>query len=147
MGLDSFKSEGTSTSNTQTNSTTSTSTTSSDGYYKTFQLNDGRKKVIKTEEEWNEIVEFVETQFRITEEELLNEDSETRYDLIHKAKLGSTEADTSSFYPKRECFVCGEVFSYPTNWSFAKYEGEVVCKTHKVGEVEKVYKEANDIQG
>jgi hypothetical protein len=146
MGLDAFKSGSTSTSNKSSTSSSSKSGKSS-GPYKTFRASDARKKVIKTEEEWNEVVNFIETNFGISEDEVMEMDADTRHEVLHKAILGNSDADTGDFYPTRECFVCDEVFSFPTSWSFCKYEGQAVCKDHTIEEVQDAHEEMNELHG
>jgi hypothetical protein len=145
MGLDNFTTESTTNTSTSTKNNSSSSSTQSDGYYKTFSDGNGGKKVIKDKQEWKQVVSFVEKQYGMSEDELMNEPQHMRYDIIHKAMFQDTNAEPNNFYPKRECIVCDKVFSFPTSWNFTKYEGEAVCKSHTIGEIEDEYEKMNEL--
>jgi len=147
MGLDSFKSDDNSTTNTSPKVDTTTEQKSIDDAYKVFTSDDGRKKVFQTQEAWEDAVEFIKNELNMSIQQVENMNPTQRHDILHQAIIGEEGEVSQNFYPARECLVCGEKFSFPTNWKFSKFKGEAVCCDHSVKEVLEEYREINDIQG
>lgn len=149
MGLDSFKSDSTS------RSTSSTSTSkkkqnnkqevSEEDAYKVFSASDGRKKVIETEEQWSQIVDFIENEIGMSESEVVNMQPTQRHDVLHQAIIGEEGELSNDFYPTRYCMVCDDVFSFPSKWNFVKFKGQAVCRDHTVKDVWEKYNEMNEL--
>lgn len=150
MGLDSFKSDSTSTSSTNPSSPSVDTTTeqkSIDDAYKVFTCDDGRRKVFQTEESWNKAVDFIENELGMSIQDVENMNPTQRHDVLHQAIIGEEGKVSQNFYPTRECLVCDKKFSFPTNWKFSKFKGEAVCCDHTVQEVLKEYRKINQLHG
>lgn len=148
MGLDSFKSSSTTrTSSNSTQNTDQEKQKSVEDAYKVFTADDGRKKVFQTEEDWEEAVSFIENTLNLTVEEVEEMNPTERHDILHQAIMGEEDAISRDFYPTRQCMVCDETFSFPTNWNFTRFKGEVVCNTHTVDEVLEKFRKVNELEG
>lgn len=147
MGLDSFKSDGNSGTNTSPKVDTTKEQKSIDDAYKVFTADDGRKKVFQTEESWEEAVQFIQNELDMSIQQVENMNPTQRHDILHQAIIGEEGEVSQNFYPTRECLVCGKKFSFPTNWKFSKFKGEAVCCDHSVKEVLEEYREINELHG
>lgn len=155
MGLDDFTSGATNTASTTTRQPQSSNEqkdnsgsepVEEDDHFKVVG-NGAKKKVFRTEEEWQEAAEFMENEMDLNPQEVLNMSAGKRHDVLHRAILQISGMDKQPFHPTRNCIVCGETFTFPTNWSFTKFKGEPVCNTHSIQESVEAYQEINKIQG
>jgi len=149
MGLDDFKSQGSTVSQSSTSSNTSnqpqTEEKPIEDAYKVFTCDDGRKKVFQDEEEWDEAIDFIENELGVSEEKVVDMNPTQRHDVLHQAIVGERGKMSQNFYPTRQCMICDEVFSFPTKWNFSKFKGEAFCNTHTVKEVIERYREVNEL--
>lgn len=144
MGLDDFSTSDNNTASSIARQSTrqgSQTTEEQDGAeeddepFKVVSGDKGRKKVFPTEEDWEETVEFIENEMGMSVGEVMNKSAGDRYQLLHQAILQRNGGERPSFHPTKECAVCGEEFVFPENWNFTRIRTEVVCNSHKIGQV------------
>lgn len=112
-------------------------------FFKIVGAEGGKKKVFKTEEQWKQTVEFIENEFMMGIDRVMDMDPVKRHDILHRAILRKDKDESASFYPIRECFICDETFVFPNNWNFVNYKGESVCCDHTISEVSDKYESIN----
>lgn len=153
MGLDSFM-DGNSQAGTNSKSSSGGSGSSSknsssrrsSGPYKVIGFG-WKKKIIDTEEEWDEIVEYIEGELGYNINTVMHWSNDQRHDFLHRAILGKNGSlETCNVEMERVCMVCEHQFIFPTDWEFLEYEEEAVCPNHTYDEVIDAYEEMNALQ-
>lgn len=150
MGLESFSTGGSTSTQTTSRQSQSQSQSSSSDDTEPFKVVSGdkdRKKVFRTEEEWEETVAFLQEQMGLSADEVLNKRPSERYELLHQAILKVGEDENVPFHPTDQCVVCNEQFTFPNKWNFTRIKGEAVCNEHKIGEVVEAIREVSIIGG
>jgi len=151
MGLESFSSDdsGFDGNTTSTTKTTSTSTNHDDDHKAYKIIWNGKNTlpienneiVIHTEEEWNEIIEFVSEHMNISIKEFNTKTKERKYNLVEKAVEVLNGNKRELYGEKQHCQVCDKEFQFPEDWNFVKFDNFVCCANHKISEVVQKYEE------
>jgi len=157
MGLDNFMddSSGGSTTSKTTSSTSTNNSKSQEPDNSSSQSKDtgpykvirgrGRNKVIRTEEEWEEVKTYIQETLDINFNEVMHLDPSRKYEFFHRAILGSKGSlDKCNVEQEEECVVCEHTFEFPTDWEYMEYKGNVVCPGHTFKEVKEAAEEADN---
>jgi len=147
MGLDDFKSEG-STKTKQKSSSSSSNKSSSSKSGKSSSKNEpfkvvgvgNKTKTFKTEEQWDEAVEYIEDELGFDIENVLNWRNQYRHRVLHVAIVNTRLKKNETFDVTKDCDVCGHTFEFPRDWDFMEYKSIITCPEHEFEEVAKAYK-------
>lgn len=147
MGLESFTSE--ESSSNYSSSGRSKTKTRNEWYICLWNgkesLSEGYKEItIEDKDKWNKIIDFIEEEFGITEDELMELSHQERFELVNNTKRKLFFDSTANINQKRECIVCGTEFIFPQNWDFLEYEGDASCRDHTIREIKDALEEEEE---
>lgn len=145
MGLEQFESS-TSTSKSRSKSK---STSKSQWYICLWNgketLSEGYEEITITDKQlWNDIIEFIESNFDLTKDQLMDLSKPNRYEIVKNTRKRLMDTESVKQELIEECFVCGHEFEFPHNWDFIEFKSKPSCPSHTMGELQSKHEEVEE---
>jgi len=145
MGLEQFESD----TSTNRSGSKSRSTSKSQWYICLWNgkesLSDGYEEITITDKQlWNDIIEFIEENFDLTKDELMELPKINRYEIVKNTRKRLMDTEYVKRELTEECFVCGKEFEFPHNWDFIEFKSKPSCPRHTMGELQNKHEEVEE---